>query len=249
MKTKRSSLRNSVVENNNEKTAVYSQNGSITDIMATDDGKFQYSTDGGQSFEEVSTQVDNTLSTTSENPVQNKVITNKFNDIYNANTHTLTVENAQIDGNITDGTNSITVAELTQTKPKLIGTYSPNPDTSEKDTTSKYPELGSNSTTLNFDTEIPFVAGKFYVVVMKSTGFGTSRPAQWNGMYFKGTFDISVCPIFNGVIGASSNNTATVTPSYLYIANKQQFVVTTNYSRFLVPNFSFSSLQFDVYEM
>lgn len=54
MKTKRSLLRNSVVENNNEKTAVYSQNGSITDIMATDDGKFQYSKDGGQSFEEAS---------------------------------------------------------------------------------------------------------------------------------------------------------------------------------------------------
>lgn len=119
MKTKRSSLRNSVVENNNEKTAVYSQNGSITDIMATDDGKFQYSKDGGQSFEEVSTQVDATLSTTSENPVQNKVITNKFNDIYNANTHTLTVENAQIDGNITDGTNTVTVADIA-TKVKFI---------------------------------------------------------------------------------------------------------------------------------
>lgn len=119
MKTKRSSLRNSVVENNNEKTAVYSQNGSITDIMATDDGKFQYSKDGGQSFEEVSTQVDNTLSTTSENPVQNKVITKKFNDIYNANTHTLTVENAQIDGNITDGTNTVTVANIA-TKVKFI---------------------------------------------------------------------------------------------------------------------------------
>ena len=235
MKTKRSTLRNSVVENNNEKTAVYSQNSSITDIMATDDGKFQYSTDGGQSFEEVSTQVDATLSTTSENPVQNKVITENINNIinnvtkienssgggsvgalsntdtggavghgaiaisgggavgsgantqngggavgasascsgsggaigfdartsngfaggmmaktvnsnnsgidaiqlgtgtnstektlqiyndniYNANTHTLTVENAQIDGNITDGTNTVTVADIA-TKVKFI---------------------------------------------------------------------------------------------------------------------------------
>lgn len=221
MKTKRSLLRNSVVENNNEKTAVYSQNGSITDIMATDDGKFQYSKDGGQSFEEVSTQVDNTLSTTSENPVQNKVITENIDDIvhnvtklrnelfggfsagsgssttsgaamglyaksgqggaighnantgsggavgtatlsgdgfsggkgakcgqsgddiydniqlgtgtnaqektlqvyddniYNANTHTLTVKNAQIDGNITDGTNTVTVADIA-TKVKFI---------------------------------------------------------------------------------------------------------------------------------
>lgn len=119
MKTKRSTLRNSVVENNNEKTAVYSQNGSITDIMATDDGKFQYSKDGGQSFEEVSTQVDATLSTTSENPVQNKVITNKFNDIYNSNTHTLTSQNVQVSGNITDGTNTVTVADIA-TKVKFI---------------------------------------------------------------------------------------------------------------------------------
>lgn len=190
MKTKRSSLRNSVVENNNEKTAVYSQNGSVTDIMATDDGKFQYSKDGGQSFEEVSTQVDTTLSTTSENPVQNKVITENINNIvnnvtkienssgggavgafancsgsggaigfdartsngfaggmmaktvnsnnsgidaiqlgtgtnstektlqiyndniYNANTHTLTSQNVQVSGNITDGTNTVTVADI-----------------------------------------------------------------------------------------------------------------------------------------